>query len=73
MDLADLEAAVEEIAGLIRDRRWELALALTEQLEARIADAPLDAPPLPPAVRDLLAASKQLTASLITLRNSHVH
>jgi hypothetical protein len=73
MDLSDLEAAVEEIAGLIRDRRWDLALALTEQLEARVADAPIDAPPFPPAVRDLLAASKQLTQSLVALRNNHVH
>jgi hypothetical protein len=73
MQIEDLEAVVEQIASLVRERRYELALALTEGLEARLAVIPFDDPTMPPAVRDLVQASRQLTESLITLRGLHLH
>jgi hypothetical protein len=73
MQIEDLEVVVEQIASLVRERRYELALALTEGLEARLATIPADDPTMPPAVRDLVQASRQLTESLITLRGLHLH
>lgn len=73
MSFDELQDEVERIGALVRERRFELALALTEQLQARIADIPRSDPTITPPVRDLIEASRQLTESLIALRGLQVH
>lgn len=73
MTTDDIVALVEDIKALVLERRYELALALTTKLEEQMAEVPLDDPAIPPAVRDLVKASRQLTESLITLRGLQVH
>lgn len=73
MSFDELEAEIERIASLIRDRRYDTALALTEGLQARLATMPADDSTVAPVVRDLIEASRQLTESLITLRGLQVH
>jgi hypothetical protein len=73
MSFQELEAEVQRIAGLVRDRRFDLALALTEALQGRIALVPENDPTVTPPVRDMIEASRQLTQTLITLRALQMH
>lgn len=73
MSFDELKAEVEQIATLVRDRRFDLALALTEALQGRIALVPDDDATVTPPVRDLIEASRQLTETLITLRGLQLH
>jgi hypothetical protein len=69
----DFEAEVERIATLIHDRRYETALALTDELRRRLADVPGGAGSRASVLRDLVEASRLLAASLIALRAQQVH
>lgn len=70
---AEVIVHLRRIESLLRERRYELALALTGTLEDVIAAQPSDAANLNPSVRDLLQASRLMTETLIRLRELRVH
>ena len=71
MTIEAIVATVRDITALVQDRRYDLALALTERLEEQLNLHP--GPGVTEPVRDLIAASRLLTQSLITLRSLAVH
>lgn len=71
MTIDAIVATVRDISALVQDRRYDLALALTERLEEELNQHPGVGISQP--VRDLIAASRLLTQSLITLRELAVH
>ncbi|MFN8542798.1 MAG: hypothetical protein U0807_01095 [Candidatus Binatia bacterium] len=73
MDTDAIVAMVKEISGLVRDRRYDLALALTERLEEELDAIPPGDVTVTQPVRDLVAASRLMTQSLITLRGLALH
>lgn len=72
MDTEEIIQRVEEIEQLVRERRYEIALGLTLRLEADMAAVPGDTSVTQP-VRDLVAASRLFTESLITLQTLRHH
>jgi len=69
----DVIACLEQIKALVSGRQFALALALTEKLEARIANAEEGDEPVGEVVRDLLRTSKQMTEACVRLQKLTVH
>jgi hypothetical protein len=69
----DIIQQLQQIEVLLRDHRYELALALTGKLEEAIAELPIDDPAASGPVRDLIQASRLMTETLIRLRELRIH
>lgn len=64
---------LQEVESLVREQRYELALALTAKLEEAMMTLPADDPAVSRPVRDLLLALRLMTETLIRLRELRVH
>jgi hypothetical protein len=73
MGREDIIAQLRQIESLVRDQRYELALALTTKVEDAIASLPADDATASRPLRDLLQASRLMTETLIRLRELRVH
>jgi hypothetical protein len=73
MSTAEIIERLQEIENLVRERRYDLALALTGKLDDALAELPPGAQPLGEPVRDLLQASRLLTETLIRLQDLRLH
>jgi hypothetical protein len=69
----DVIVHLRRVESLLRERRYELALALTEILEEVLAALPDAESAVDRSVRDLLQASRLMTETLIRLRELRVH
>jgi len=69
----EIIAQLRKIESLVREQRYELALALTTKVEDVIASLPADDATVSRPVRDLLQASRLMTETLIRLRELRVH
>jgi hypothetical protein len=73
VSIDDVIAYLEQIKGLVAGRQFDLALAVTEKLEARL-DTPEDGDePVSTVVRDLLRTSRQMTEACVKLQKLTVH
>jgi hypothetical protein len=68
MSTDDIVNQVREIEALVRERRYGIALSMTERLEAELAKLPADDPSATLNVRQLVRSSRLLAESLTTLR-----
>ena len=73
MNSEDIVECLREIEGLVREHRYELALALTVKLEEAIATLPPEDTSVSRSVRDLVQASRLLAETLIRLQDLRVH
>jgi hypothetical protein len=73
MSSEEIVERIQEIETLVREHRYELALALTARLEDALAALPPQNWPGAGAVRDLLLVSRLLTETLIRLQGLRVH
>jgi len=73
MSSEEIVERLQEIEALVRERQYDLALALTDRLEEAIARLPPNAAPVSKPVRDLLQASRLLTETLIRLQGLRIH
>jgi hypothetical protein len=73
MGREEIIAQLRKIELLVREQRYELALALTTKVEEAIALLPADDATATRPVRDLLQASRLMTETLIRLRELRVH
>ncbi len=64
---------LHEIDRLIKERRFELALMLTERLEDWLASVPSDDAGAARPIRDLVHAARECTQALVCLRDLQVH
>ena len=64
---------LKDIEGLVREHRYELALALTAKLEEAIASLPPGEAAVSRPVLDLVQASRLLTETLIRLQDLRIH
>ncbi len=69
----DVIVHLQRVESLLRERRYELALTLTEILEEILAGLPDAESAVERSVRDLLQASRLMTETLIRLRELRVH
>jgi hypothetical protein len=69
----EIIAQLRQIESLVREQRYELALALTTKVEDVIASLPAGDATISRSVRDLLQASRLMTETLIRLRELRVH
>lgn len=69
----EIIAHLRQIESLVREQRYELALALTTKVEDAIACLPPEEATATRPVRDLLQASRLMTETLIRLRELRVH
>jgi hypothetical protein len=70
---AEIIVHLRRVETLLREGRYDLALALTGTLEDVVAALPPDATNVNRAVRDLLQVSRLMTETLIRLRELRVH
>ena len=70
---AEVIEDLHRIESLLRERRYELALALTVIIEDVIARANPDDAAVHRSVLDLLQASRLMTETLLRLRELRVH
>ena len=73
MSSEEIIERIQEIETLVREHRYELALALTARLEDALAGLPHQNWPGAAAVRDLLQVSRLLTETLIRLQGLRIH
>ena len=69
MSTDDIMNQVREIEALVRERRYGIALSMTERLEAELVKLPADDPSATLNVRQLVRSSRLLAESLTTLRS----
>ena len=69
----DVIACLEQIKALVTSKQFDLALALTEKLEARLQRPEPEDEPITPIVRELLGTSRQMTAACAQLQRLTVH
>lgn len=73
MSSAEIIERIQEIEKLVRDRRYDLALALTTRLEEALDLLPPERRPVVGTIRDLLQVSRLLTETLIRIQGLRVH
>jgi hypothetical protein len=73
MSSAEIIERIQEIEKLVRDRRYDLALALTTRLEEALDLLPPERRPVVRTIRDLLQVSRLLTETLIRIQDLRVH
>lgn len=73
MNIDDVIACLEQIKALVTSKQFDLALSLTEKLEARLANPEPEDEPITPIVRDLLGTSRQMTEACVQLQRLTVH
>ena len=69
----DVIACLEQIKTLVMSKQFDLALSLTEKLEARLSHPEPDDEPITPIVKDLLTTSRQMTEACVQLQRLTVH
>ena len=73
MTIDDVILCLEQIKTLVSGKQFDLALSLTEKLEARLAAPEPDDDTITPVVRDLLKTSRQMTEACVKLQKLTVH
>ena len=73
MNCGEIIERIREIDVLVRQHRYDLALALTARLEEMVAGLQGDRRPMSEAVLHFLYVSRRLTEALIHLQSVRTH